>query len=193
MLSDKEDIIRRKTLATAALHKMNKIWVRKNKTCMARKLKLYNSLVKPILKYNSATWGLTKSDTDSLNVFHRKQLKQILEITWPHKITNDRLYQLTNTRPISYDITEARWKLFGHVIRLANATPAQQSMEYYFQNYDKNKKFSGRPRETLVTTLNKDIILANERDSSIIPVQGLKKYSDIESSCSRQKTVDKNC
>jgi len=51
-------------------------------------------------------------------------------------------------------ITRARWSLFGHVLRLARDTPAQQAMDYYSQVEDRGG--AGRP----VTTL--PVLLFNE-------------------------------
>ena len=56
LLNDEEDIIRRKQLAAAAFKNMQSIWVRRHKIInQDRLLKLYNSLVLPILTYNSST------------------------------------------------------------------------------------------------------------------------------------------
>ena len=74
LLGDTEDITRRKQLATVAMNDLNNIWIRTNHNEKLR-LKLYNSLVKPVLLYNSSTWGLTKKDEDELNSFHRQQLQ----------------------------------------------------------------------------------------------------------------------
>ena len=57
------------------------------------RLKLYNCYVKPVLLYNSGTWGLTKSDLDGLDSFHRKQLRQVLNVIYPNIIKNKDLYE----------------------------------------------------------------------------------------------------
>ena len=67
------------------------------------------------------------------------------------------MYKQTNTRPISVDITRARWKLFGHILRMKENTPARLAMKYYFQIPAGVKKFRGRKRTTIVTTINNDI------------------------------------
>ena len=64
-----EDIRRRKQLATAALTKMNNIWIRKDKIKQSLRLKLYKSLVEPILVYNAGTWSPTKKEEDELDSF----------------------------------------------------------------------------------------------------------------------------
>ena len=42
--------------------------------------KLYETLVKSILLYNSGTWGLTTKDEKDLNSFHRRLLRKVIGI-----------------------------------------------------------------------------------------------------------------
>ena len=108
-LGDKEDIVHRKLLATIARRDNEDIWRKKRLTT---RLRLYETLVKSILLYNSGTWGLTTKD--DLNSFHRRQMRKVTGIKWPHKIRNNKLYKITNTTPLLKTITERRWKLLGH-------------------------------------------------------------------------------
>ena len=155
LLGDRDDIARRKQLASSSMKNVKKLWVGK-KVSKKKKLILYNSLVKSILCYNSSTWGLSKKDEDGLNSFHRQQLRQILNIKYPEIIRSANLYKNTNTKPISIDITRARWKLLGHTLRMHKDTPARRAMKFFFEK-ENIKKFRGRKRSTIVTTINKDI------------------------------------
>ena len=156
-LGDKEDIERRKQLSRVKLIQMKKILKRKNVVRIEKKLKLYNALVKSVLTYNSCTWGLTRQDEKNLDSFHRQQLRQVIGVYYPNKIGNTKLYKTTGTRHLTIDITKARWKMFGHVLRMNENTPARKAMKWYFQVPDNCKKFRGRKRATIVTTLNRDI------------------------------------
>ena len=155
LLDSRQDISRRKTLATAAFHNMYKIWIRRNKLSEEKLLKLYNTLVLPILLYNCGTWGVTQKDIDSLDAFHRRQLRHLLGIKWEDKITNEELYTRCYCRPISNNITAARRRLFGHILRLDINTPAQVAMTEYFKTGGPKQR--GRPPCNLPNTLNKDI------------------------------------
>ena len=75
---------------------MEKVWIRGNKVHIMKRLKLYNSLVKPVLVYNSCTWGLTKYENASLDAFHRKQLRHLWNYNWKMKIRNETLYRQSN-------------------------------------------------------------------------------------------------
>ena len=155
LLGDREDIARRKQLSTVSLRKLNSLWIRK-KAKVERRVKLYNSLVRSILLYNCGTWGMSKSDEDKIDSFHRQHLRQILNIKYPNKIKSKHLYKTTRQHAISTDITKARWKLFGHTLRMHKDTPARKAMKFYFEQSGA-KKFKGRKRTTIVNTLNRDI------------------------------------
>ena len=167
-LGDKEDIVRRKQLASGKLIKMKKILKRKNVVRTEKKMKLYNALVKSVLMYNSCTWGLTKDDEKNLNSFHRRQLRQVIGVLYPHKIRNAELYKVTRSRPLTIDITRARWKMFGHALRLNENTPARKAMKWFFQVPVGVKKFRGRKRATIVTTLNRDIQRTQQNNRNFI-------------------------
>ena len=159
LLGDFEDVKRREQLSNIAMSSAKKIW-KKARSGLKKKVKLYKTLVKSVLTYNSATWGLTKAETNKVNRIHRKQLRRISPELW--KTKNDRLYELCNEREISNDITEARWRAFGHMLRLPLDTPCQQAMQWYFEIPPNSKKFRGQQRTTLPVTLHNDIINTNK-------------------------------
>ena len=72
LIGDEEDITRRKRLSTAALAKLQNIWIKGDKVKRKTKIKLYRTLVKSVLTYNCGTWALTKTEEEKLNVFHHQ-------------------------------------------------------------------------------------------------------------------------
>ena len=155
LLDTREDITRRKTLATVAFNKMYTLWVRRNMISEKRLLLLYNTLVLPILLYNCGTWGVCKKDLDSLDTFHRKQLRRLLGISWEDKVSTEELYRRCDCGPISIHIKNSRRRLLGHILRLDPETPAQVAMTTYFR--DGGTKHRGRPPTNLPNTIEKDI------------------------------------
>ena len=99
LLGSKEDIEHRKHLSNIALNKMEPIWHKADKTKQRTRIKLYNTLVRSVLLYNCGTWALTKTDEEKLDSFHRKQLRRILGIRYPTKISNKSLYKKMWTNP----------------------------------------------------------------------------------------------
>ena len=113
--------------------------------------------MKSVLLYNCGAWGVSKDDQRKLNSFHR--------IPWAHKISNEKLYKITGTKPLSITITERRWKLLGHILRLPNDCLARKAMRYYIEERT-NKVFRERRRTSIVTTLNEDMKRTRENDTS---------------------------
>ena len=167
---------------------IKKILKSKKITKIPKKMKLYNALVKSVLTYNSCTWGLKKSDEKNLNSFHRKQLRQVIGVYYPHRITSKKLYELTNTRPLTIDITQARWKMFGHALRMGDNTPARKAMDYFFK-IPQASKYKGRKRATIVSTLNRDIErTTGQNEEFAIPL--MKSELDLQNI--RDKALDRN-
>ena len=99
--------------------------------------------------------GITKAEEESLNAFHRKQLRRILDVHYPIKISNQSLYGKTEGKPISNTLREARWMLFGHILKKVQNIPAKIANKFYFEEYVKG--YRGRPRTTLRVVLSKDL------------------------------------
>ena len=155
LLNSKEDIEHRKHLSNVALNKLANIWNRADKIKQKTRIKLYNSLVRSILLYNCGTWALTKTDEDRLDSFHRRQLRRILGIHYPTKVSNQSLYKKCKEIPLSLQILKSRWRLFGHVLRRDPSIPANVAMRYYFT--ESTNRGRGRPTTTLPVTLNNDL------------------------------------
>ena len=86
----------------------------------------------PLLLYNMGTWGLSQKQNDQLDSFHRSQLRQIIGMWWPHRISNKALYCRCKCGPLIIRTLEARWRLFGHVLRLPRDVPVQKFIDEYF-------------------------------------------------------------
>ena len=63
---DREDIQRRKKLATIALAKNDAIWKKNWKTKLTTRIRLYETLVKSVLLYNCGTWDMSRDDQRKL-------------------------------------------------------------------------------------------------------------------------------
>ncbi|GFR93923.1 RNA-directed DNA polymerase from mobile element jockey-like [Elysia marginata] len=84
-----------------------------------------------------------------------RQLRTILNIKYPTIIKNNALYHKTGETPISLTILEARWRLFGHILRQAINTPPNVAMTKYFKT--EGSKQQGRSKTLIVTTLRRDL------------------------------------
>ena len=94
---------------------------------------MYNAFIVPVLTYNMGTWALTRTESARLDSFQHGQLKQLLRIRWPQKNSNKTLYKRCQCEPLSIKMIEARWRLFGHKLRMPKNVPAQMAIDQYFQ------------------------------------------------------------
>ena len=67
-----EDVAHRKPLANVAFRKLWTVWLRRSHICPQLRLKLYASFVVPVLTYIMETWGLTKSELERMDAYHRR-------------------------------------------------------------------------------------------------------------------------
>ena len=101
----------RLNLGSIAFKKFKEIWQNNKNIYPATKIRLYEAIVVPIILYNSCTWAAPKNTMEEVDRYHRKQLRQILNIKWSDKMTNTRLYEKANVKPLPYRILKARWKM----------------------------------------------------------------------------------
>ena len=90
------------------------------------KVHLYQALVMSVLLYRGETWTLLAADIGTLEAFHMKCLRQMLNIHWWDHITNEVL-QKTGLSTISEILRNRRLSLFGHVARLDPSVPANNA------------------------------------------------------------------
>ena len=74
---------------------------------------------------------------------------------WPKHISNEAIYHLTQTQPLSHDLQRARLRLLGHCLRLPRDTPAQKALDLTVNDIPKARR--GRPRSCLLSTLRADL------------------------------------
>ena len=69
-------------------------------------------------------------------------------------VTCQDIYTQTDSVPVSVEITERRWSLLGHILRLDPATPANRAMVQYFRKNTggiKRTSYAGAQRTPIIT------------------------------------------
>ena len=82
-----DDIVNRICKARVSFMKLKQIWS-SNIYTLRSKLRLFNTLVKPVVLYGSETWEINEGDNRKLNTFFFKCLRRILQIRWPYVVSN---------------------------------------------------------------------------------------------------------
>ena len=95
---------------------------------------------------------------------------------YPVRMRSRTVYNTTEEEVLSIDLLRSRWKLFGHVLRMHEETPAFKSMLHYYSS-SKAPKFRGRPRVNMPWKLDQDLVrfcVDNLRLKSLDDLQRLK-------------------
>ena len=129
-LGCKEDIERRCNLANIAFRKYKAVWEQGPRISLDARLRIYEAQVVSVLMYNCSSWAAPKQTLHSLDVCHRKHLRNILNIRFPICISNKTLYKRCNTAPLSERVSRARWKMFGHILRSQTNAPAMMALKF---------------------------------------------------------------
>ena len=137
--------------ARAAFKQLSNVWG-SSEISIATKIRLFNTLIKPILLYGAETWRTTVTTMKKIQVFINTCLRRILKIRWPNKISNEELWHRTKQQPVDQDILQRRWRWIGHTLRKSASNITRQSLTWNPQG----KRKRGRPRNTWRRDLDTD-------------------------------------
>ena len=144
------DIQSRLNKARNAFMSLRSVW-RSASYSTKTKLRIYQSCVLSTLLYGSECWRMTEQDLSKLASFHTANLRKILRIFWPQKISNDQLLRQTKQEDIRTLVNRRRWRWIGHVMRKASNNIARIAMHWT----PEGKRSRGRPKTTWRRTVEK--------------------------------------
>ena len=93
-------------------------------------MKLYKTLVMPVLMYGCETWKMTKSDERVLNMFENKCLQKIHGIRWQDHVTTKELLARAEMSPVSQEVKRRRWKFIGHILRQDRVSDTRTALSW---------------------------------------------------------------
>lgn len=76
--------------ARAAFHQLNNVW-RSSDLGTSTKIRIFNTIVKPVLLYGAETWRTTIITMRKIQTCINTCLRRILKIRWPDTISNQEL------------------------------------------------------------------------------------------------------
>ena len=92
--------------------------------------------------YNACSWAGPKHILEKLDTCHRRH---ILNYRWPNIISNANLYKRCNDcKPLTARVEEARWRMFGHILRSAENALAQTALSFALEGASMHKSRCGR-------------------------------------------------
>ena len=153
------------------------------------KLKLYRTIIRPILTYASETWVLKEKSRQKLMLFERKILRKIYGTTkesngiWRIK-TNEELDKLIQRQNVIRYIKSQRLKWIGHVERM----PQEREVARIYKWKPLASRPIGRPKIRWEDDIRKDLQIMRiknwkkkvlDRDSWKITVERTKAHNEL--------------
>ena len=111
-----KDLKNRRSKARGVFIRLKNMWC-SNSISRKTKLRLYKTLVVPVLLYGCETWKMTKGDGKAIDVFHNKCLRKILQIKWHDHVTTKELLERASMTPLSEEVKYRRWNMIAHILR----------------------------------------------------------------------------
>ena len=140
------DVLRRLGLAYGVMDSLDRSIWRCRYLCRRTKLRIFKTLVLPVLLYGCETWTLNRDLERRINSFGTKCLRRIMGYRWYDRISNQRLLSETESRHIGCIVRERQLRLYGHVARLPEVDPAH--LVVLVGDNPEWIRPLGRPRET---------------------------------------------
>jgi len=139
--------------AGSVFQRMRPIWT-SSTISSSTKTWLYSAIVVSIVTYACETWKMTARIAQKLNVFHQRCLRKILQVTYKDHITNEEILRRTCSRKLADIVTERRFRMAGHVLRLPSSRPARGAITWTPAGGARRR---GRPRMTWRRTFQQDL------------------------------------
>ena len=139
--------------AAGAVNKFSKIW-NKRSFCIQVTMRLYNSIIVPIVLHGAETWAVTKTMEKRMDSFDSRNLRRILKIRWQDRVRSSSVREKTGQCPLSIILQKRRLTWYGgHLIRMKAERLPKQSMNWK----QSVKRGRGRPRTTWRQTISRDL------------------------------------
>ena len=121
------------------------------------KVRIYKTLIKPVVMYGSETWTMSKKDQSALLVWERKILRKIYgpvndHDTWRIR-TNSELQELYQDASIVADIKGRRLRWAGHVERMEDSRKCKK----VYRGKPEGRRKVGRPRKRWLDDVEEDL------------------------------------
>lgn len=128
--------------AAAAFGRLRAKVFRSHDIKLSTKVAVYMAIVLPGLLYASETWCLYRVHIRTLDRFHLKCLREILNIRWSDRVRNTEVLRRANVSGIEAYLMHRQLRWAGHVSRMSEARVAKRI--FYSELQDGKRKQGGQ-------------------------------------------------
>ncbi|VDP36310.1 unnamed protein product [Schistosoma margrebowiei] len=138
--------------ARTAFLQLKNLWNSKQLSTNIR-VRIFNTNVKVVLLYGAGTWRTTTTTIKKVQVLINSCLRKILNIHWPHTISNSLLWERTNQLPAEEEIRKRRLKWIGCTLSKSSNCITTQALTWN----PEGKRKRGRLKNTLRRIIEADM------------------------------------
>ena len=91
------------------------------------KVKVYQTMIRPVMMYGAETWALRRKEEQLLMRTEMRMLRWILGVSLWERCTNEEIRKSAGVTCISEKLRDARLRWFGHVWRREDQSPIQRA------------------------------------------------------------------
>ena len=159
MASSSGDLKRREGLAWTAFWKLEHLW-RCPYISISTKIKLFNTTYVNVLLYGCESWVLSKAMESEINAFGTSCYRIVLNMKRIDRVSNAKIYDLTQTAPLVENVRTRQLRFLGHVLRMPDDEPCK---EYALYIPPHGKRKPGRQRTLFLRYIQQfDIFTVSE-------------------------------
>ncbi|CAH2268409.1 jg6278 [Pararge aegeria aegeria] len=149
--------------AAAAFGKLRDKVFRSHDIKLSTKVSVYMAVVHPNLLYGSETWCLYRKHISTLDRFHIRCLRDIMNIHWSDRVRNTEILRRANVWGIEAYLMRRQLRWCGHVSRMSDERVAKRI--FYSELQDGKRKQGGQ------LLRYKDVLKRHMKQCSIVPAR----------------------
>ena len=117
------------------------------------KVKLYMTVVRPVLLYGAEVWTIGKKEERMLEATEMRMLRRIRGVTLKDRMRSNDIRKELRIENIKDKVRETRMRWFGHVVRMDDKNTVKQTMLMAVPG----KRPRGRPRKRWRENIKEDL------------------------------------
>jgi len=117
------------------------------------KVKIYNTVIRPVLTYGAETWVMRKKEERLIQSTEMRMLRRIKGITKRDREKNENIRRELGVPNIVEKVREARLRWFGHLQRAEEEHPAKTVMNHHVHG----NRGRGRPKKRWRDNITEDM------------------------------------
>lgn len=123
---------------------MNQKFINKKEITKQTKIKVFNTIYRPVLTYGCESWNLSISQKNKIQAMEMKYLRRVLGVTKEDRIRNIQIREELGVKPVTHFIEMRQLSWWGHIQRMNN----NRQVKLVYEARPQTKRKRGRPRKT---------------------------------------------